>query len=344
MVNLLVDPNTLVAPDFTLATYARRRQTWRAAGLTEEQVIAALTAEWETENEHDKLVWEEQTAAEAQAARDQALAAEEAANLRKEAARLEAEQSLKDEMKKNKEKYVAIPDRPIPAGTLVMAAPYAIRRLEKGQYLELYYYTNQGLRAAAAEVSQVNDEGLTLRENGDGTTTWVQAATLRASKSVIPDQELTWAQLREAVTRFIPAMQRARWARDRVTMLTNFWGNLEIHPYQQSIDPIDVKALIVYQAEQRMRWHQAINSDRGAWNLSIPSEEILKETRDCVYRADRLAQDAETTMEGPSAPRLQAPDDPLPRHTRIARHLFRTAQATEYSPPAPYVWGATNTK
>ncbi|KAH9924513.1 uncharacterized protein B0H18DRAFT_877772 [Fomitopsis serialis] len=296
MANLLVDPNTLVAPDFTLEAHARKRQTWLAAGLTEEQVLAALAADWQAENDHDKLVWQERTAAEAQAAREQAVAAEAAANQLREAERQEEAQSLKDEMKKNKEKYSFVPNIPTPAGRLVMAAPYAVRRLEKGLYIELYYYTNQGLRAAAADVSQVNDEGLVLKENSDGTTTLVQGATLRQGKSVIPDCELTWAQLREAVTRLIPAMQRARWAPARVEMLALFWGNLETHDFQQSIDPIDVQALVVYQAEQRMRWHQAIVGDGGGWNLSILSEEALEETRDRVYRRDRNAQDADVTV------------------------------------------------
>ncbi|EPS98849.1 hypothetical protein FOMPIDRAFT_1079119, partial [Fomitopsis schrenkii] len=206
MANLLVDPNTLVAPDYTLEHYAESRLPLVEAGLTEEQAAAILTRIWTAGNEHDKQVWQERAIAEAQAARDQAFAAQEAANQRRELGQLEAEKARKDELKRNRDKYVPIPDRPPPSGPLVLAAPYATRRLEKGQYVELYYFTNHGLLAAAASITQVDDDALTLRADGDGTTSWVPAATVRSSKSVIPDSELSWKQFSEAVPRFIRAM------------------------------------------------------------------------------------------------------------------------------------------
>ncbi|KAH9910755.1 uncharacterized protein B0H18DRAFT_894576 [Fomitopsis serialis] len=253
-------------------------------------VINALAANWKAQNERDKQAWQEHTAAEAQAL------AEEAANF--EVERMDVKQALKDEMKKNKEKFVSIPDRPTPMGALVMAAPYAVHHLERGHYVELYYYTNRGLLAAAAAATQDQDY-LALKENGDSTAGEVPVASLRSVERVIPDSELTWGQLREAVPRFIPAMQQARWAGER---LKKFWGNLEAHPFQQSIDPIDTRTLVVYQAEQRLRWHQAINSTDGAWNLHLLSEEILKETRGRVYRKDQMAKDATIDEAAVSSP------------------------------------------
>lgn len=299
MANIPVDPNTLEAPDFALEHYAESRQPLVEAGLTEEQAIAVLTRTWTAGNERDKQAWQERTNAEAQATRDQALAAEEAANQRRELDKQEAEQARKDELKKNRDKYVPIPDRPPPSGSLVLAAPYATRRLEKGQYIELYYYTNQGLLAAAAAVTQVDDEALAMRTNSDGTTSWVPAASLRSAKAVIPDSELTWEQFREAVPRLIVAMQQAKWAEERVLMLAKFWGNLQVHPFQQSCDALDTRTLIAYQAEQRQRWHQAIHAPDGAWNISILSETILRETRDRVYRKERAAKDAENYVSTP---------------------------------------------
>ena len=296
MANIGIDPHTLEAPDYASATYVESRQPLVEAGMTEEQAVAALTRIWTVGNARDRLAWQERANAEAQAARDQALAAQEEANQRDERERNEAEQARKDEQKKNRDKYVPIPDRPPPSGSLVLAAPYATRRLEKGQYVELHYYTNQGLLAAAAAVTQVDDEALAIRTNSDGTASWVPAASIRSAKTVVPDRDLTWEQLREAVPRFIGAMQQAKWAVDRVVMLAKFWGNLQVHPFQQSCDPLDMRALLVYQAEQRQRWHQAIHTPAGAWNISVISEELLRETRDRVYRADRAAKDAENDV------------------------------------------------
>lgn len=95
MVNQLVDPNTLEAPNFALEHYAGSRRTLVEAGLTEEQAVDVLTRTWVTGNERDKQVWQERANAEALAARERELAALEAANQRLELDRLDAEQSRK---------------------------------------------------------------------------------------------------------------------------------------------------------------------------------------------------------------------------------------------------------
>ncbi|KAH9922567.1 hypothetical protein B0H21DRAFT_826982 [Amylocystis lapponica] len=76
-------------------------------------------------------------------------------------------------------------------------------------------------------------------------------------------------------------------------MLARFWGNLQLHPFKLTRDPCDKRALIVYQAEQREAWHQAINEPGGAWDISVIEETILLETRDRLYRSDRLRIDRE---------------------------------------------------
>ena len=76
----------------------------------------------------------------------------------------------------------------------------------------------------------------------------------------------------------ILAMEEANWPQERVVMLAKFWGNLQVHELRSSIDPLDQKTLILYQAEQHWLWHQAITSPRGAYNISRINKEILKKT------------------------------------------------------------------
>ncbi|EPT00402.1 hypothetical protein FOMPIDRAFT_1049722 [Fomitopsis schrenkii] len=132
MVNQLVDPNTLEAPNFALEHYAGSRRTLVEAGLTEEQAVDVLTRTW---HRTQLVAW-----------------------------------------------------------------------------------------------TKIDDEALTMRTNNNGTASWVPAASVRGAKA-IPDGELTWEQLSEAVPRFIVAMQQAKWAADRVPMLAQFWGNLQMHPF-----------------------------------------------------------------------------------------------------------------
>lgn len=91
----------------------------------------------------------------------------------------------------------------------------------------------------------------------------------------------------------IVAMEEADWPHECVMMLAKFSGNLQVHELCSSRDPLDQKALLVYQAEQRRLWHLAISSPRGAYNLSRINDEILRKTCDKVYWDDRCVKDRE---------------------------------------------------
>ncbi|KAH9918034.1 hypothetical protein B0H21DRAFT_702509, partial [Amylocystis lapponica] len=204
---LTVDPNTLERPDYTLPAFAEpRQQIIDINGSTEEQAITLLNAVWMASNNRDRISWQGQLdtdAAEA-AQRAQDLAAAEEQRLQDEVQ--EAAQAKKDEVRKNRDKYLPIPMRPTPRADLVLAAPYALRRLEKALYLELYYYTNVGLDAASSAISGADDEVMSMRQNEDGSASWIPAATAKASKTAIDDKDLSWEQVMEAVPRFITAM------------------------------------------------------------------------------------------------------------------------------------------
>ena len=74
-------------------------------------------------------------------------------------------------------------------------------------------------------------------------------------------------------------------------MIAKFWGGLQIHEYRSSRDPLNQKALIVYQAEQRRLWHLTIASPHGAYNLSRINEQIMRKTREKVYWDDHRLKD-----------------------------------------------------
>ncbi|KAH9940249.1 hypothetical protein B0H21DRAFT_812254, partial [Amylocystis lapponica] len=295
---LTVDPNSLVQPDYTLPDFEAIKQPLVDHGFTEEQAVALLNTLWTVTNNRDKVAWQAQldaaAAADEQRAQD-LLAAEQHRALE---AMQEAERARKDE---NRDKYLPIPMRPTPQAGLVLAAPYAWRRLEKALFLELYYYTNVGLDAAFRAVSGTNDELMSMQHNEDGSVSWIPA------KTVIEDQDLTWGQIMEAVPRFISAMKQARWDAPRVSILARFWDALQMHPLKQSRDPLGTRAIIVYQAEQRKRWHLAITAPGGAWDLSILDEEAMRETRDRVYHLDRARRDDARTKEFEALARIRAP-------------------------------------
>jgi len=99
-----------------------------------------------------------------------------------------------------------------------------------------------------------------------GTTTWVPAAAKREPFSFKNDEDLSWEEFTIAAPRMLLAFQHAKWPESRITMFSEFWGNILRHQFRLSDDPLDVKTLLVYQAEQRRDWHHAILAPNGAWN------------------------------------------------------------------------------
>lgn len=293
MPRIQFDPGLLECPDYASPIYAAARAPFINPNTTEEQAIELLKVFWNAGNQADKLRWQQQIDDDNTALQEQQQIQLEADNLRVQNEIADTEAIRKDELKKNKSKYIPIPDRDVPTIAQVIASNYAIRKMEKGLYVELWYYTNAGLDDALRSSNTNDDEAMVMLRQPDGSTSWIPAASTKNATGVRDDKDILWEDFCQAVPRMILAMEEADWPRDRVMMLAQFWGNLQIHEYRSSRDPIDQKTLIAYQAEQRKLWHLAITSPRGAYNISRINEDIMRKTRERVYWDDRRLKDNE---------------------------------------------------
>ena len=291
MPQIQFDPALLECLDFASPTYAAACVPLVNVNTTEEQAIQCLKAIWSTGNEADKVRWQTQSEEDEVARANQLRVQTEADVLKAQTEIEEAETLRKEEMKKNKSKYIPIPDRDVPSVARVVAANYAVRKMEKGLYVELWYYTNAGLDEAFCNSNTVDDEAMIMVRLPNGSTSWVPAASSRTASGVIEDRNIFWEDFCQAAPRMIIAMEEANWPQERVAMLAKFWGNLQIHDLRSSRDPLDQKTLIVYQAEQRRLWHLAILPPQGAYNLSRINEEIMGKTREKVYWDEHRVKD-----------------------------------------------------
>ena len=291
MPRIQFDPALLECPDFASPTYAAARAPLVNDNTTEQQAIQCLRVIWSAGNEADKVRWQVQNEEDEVLRADQLRIQTEADVLKAQTEIEEAEALRKDEMKKNKSKYIPIPDRDVPLVARVVASNYAVRKMEKGLYVELWYYTNAGLDEAFRNSNTVDDEAMMMVRLPNGSTSWIPAASSRTSSYVTEDRNILWEDFCQAAPCMIVAMEEADWPQERVAMLAKFWGNLQIHELRSSRDPLDQKTLIVYQAEQRRLWHLAISSPQGAYNLARINEEIMRKTRDKVYWDERRVKD-----------------------------------------------------
>ncbi|KAG6886935.1 hypothetical protein C0992_001572 [Termitomyces sp. T32_za158] len=293
MPNIIVDPNEAVCPDFAAENFATARNALINENVNEEVAINILTSAWRANNALDREVWNRQRQErEEEQALMQRRAAEEQQQ-RAEAREMEEEAIRREERRKHKNKYTPLTRVPPPSNPPEILPSYATARLQKGQFVEMWYFTNEGMDYALKTSTTTDENAMVQTIDRDGNAMWVPAAASRGSKSATDDRDLTWEQLLVAIPRFLDAIQAAQWTEERQAMMTDLFAKLQAHPFRASKDPLDRVALLRYLAEQRRLWHQAIDAGTGAWDIGILNEHLMRNATDAVRRERRDREDAE---------------------------------------------------
>jgi len=290
MPRLLSDPNLSFCPNYADDAFINTRLQLTNENITEAQAIVILRNIWQAENNATKLQWQAQVNEDRDRREQLERLDNEEQERQEQESRDEEEAARKEDRKKNKHKYTAVPDLDVPLKPTILPSSYALRKLDKGDYVELWYFTNDGLDEAKLK-SSVDEDAMIMATLAGGDTAWVSAASTRNARAVIDDQNLRFEDFCQACPRIIEAMQEAAWPADRIQMMALFWRNLQVHDFRSMRDPLAQKALLVYQAEQRKRWHIAVKSARGAYDLSRINEVLLERTRSDIYLEERTKLD-----------------------------------------------------
>ena len=251
--------------------------------LDHHQVATILTTVWGVQNTIKKQQWQDQLDCDATEADERRQEREEIERVRQEELDREKEEQLKDERKKNKSKFVPIPPRGVPTMMLIIISAIATQHMDKGEYVPLWYFTNAGLDNTVKAFSILEEDGLSLVERDNGSTSLIPALSSKESRSVVEDNKLSWDNFCISVPHMILAMSYSEWPPDWINMMTEFWTNINTHPYRSLRDPLDQSTLLLYQAEQRKLWHQAIHSPGHGYDLLQINEELLHQTKDRLY-------------------------------------------------------------
>jgi hypothetical protein len=286
------DPNFNVCPDYASDVFENTRAQLINENTNEEQAVQLLTNIWETNNNADKIAWQHQVAADREERLHREQLEEEEQDRLEQVRAQEEETTRKEDRKKNKHKYIPILATGIPddAATSIAPCAYAIKKLDKGEYVELWYFTNDGLDEVNRKET-VDDDAMIMSTLADGSTAWVSAASTRNARAVINDENLPFEEFCQACPRMLMAMEEADWPEDRTRMMARFWRNIQVHKYRSMRNPVAQKALLAYQAEQRKRWHVAVKTSVGPYDLSLVNERVLEETRERVYWETRDKRD-----------------------------------------------------
>lgn len=293
MARLTVDPGSLQCPDFALAEWDVTRNDVVAADPNTSQAHAAimLGISWKATNNAEQRVWAAQQISdqqEEQAREDRRLADETAERDEREKRTADA---VEEDKKKYKTKYLPIPKRPLTSSLSIHTiAPAARAALKGGGYVELYWCTPLGMREALSRPNRML-EAASIGQDEDGHLTFTSRAAIEAAKGLIQDEDLSMEQICLAAPVFIEQAALAGWPEDRLQILVQFWDNLQNHQWRWHHDPARTRALVRYQAEQRRRWHVAIQSKGQGYSIAVIDEDILFTTFNELYQEERVAID-----------------------------------------------------
>ena len=220
-------------------------------GATEEEAVARLTRVWNQENHARKEAWAWQLKEDQQAAGEEDRLARELEQNGLDVAHHECEK------KKPKINNFDINSS---IGSYITPRPstYAINKLESFDYVELFYFTWEGCLNALNNHHTEADNTYSLSSIGD-LVSLCSILAVKASKNVVQDIDLTWAQMMFTKTSYLQHLGSAGWPQKHIDALTHFFVSLEASSFcGQSHGE---RVLITYQAQV---WHHC-------WTLHSPT-------------------------------------------------------------------------
>ncbi|PPQ82656.1 hypothetical protein CVT24_004204, partial [Panaeolus cyanescens] len=169
-----------------LSWWMRSDAASREAWAHQENTRTSWTTEDEAKKERRRAEWEAARVVQEEAER----VAREDAVLKAAAEKEEADAAEKELKKKYKGKFLPINvGIPMPERPPIFLPPSILQRLVRGEYVELWYFTDQGYNASAQTIHSAQDKTFTYTRDEDGYLQVVSAASLKTPKTPVLEHE-----------------------------------------------------------------------------------------------------------------------------------------------------------
>src|SRR5271156_2635622 len=270
---IMHDPHLEAMPDHAGPHYQVLRDALVLNGMPADQAIQALDNSWITNHDARILIWDQQVADDAAAAQQLVPEPQVPADPVPQAQPMPEED--RDDVEKKKPKMRDFDDATT-VGNYIPPRPaqYALRRIEDFEYVELWYLSTEGCSDATQHQLTQADDTFGLAKVDD-MVTLKSFSSIKASKNVVPDAELSFRQMSMAKNAFIPLMAKYQWSQKAITAFAQLFTQLELHPLRQR--EFGERALITYQARVRREWHDQLKLG-SAFNIGIINENLLQST------------------------------------------------------------------
>ncbi|KIJ09472.1 hypothetical protein PAXINDRAFT_17439 [Paxillus involutus ATCC 200175] len=159
-----------------------------------------------------------------------------------------------------------------------------------------------GLAEAEASSHSLDDDAFALTKNDNGHHSFIPIAATKAKEMIIPDKDLTWAEIDKAAPRLLLVMKENGWDEERVQSHLQFLMALSSHEYRHDADEYGKHAMIVYQDIIRRCWHNLLGTTQS-FDLVPIDKSMIKEIRDdLLYKANKSLKDEAMQVSQPVSP------------------------------------------
>lgn len=143
-----------------------------------------------------------------------------------------------------------------------------ITKLKELEYVELAHFTASARERAKRDRHNAADETLALTRLTNALT----ITTTPSSRSVRPDDELSWDEVMQARVQYLTWLEKTKWPHEYVAMMTEFFWRLDSHDLRGQTGGTDI--LVRYQALYRREWHDALREGHP-FDLATINESAL---------------------------------------------------------------------
>ncbi|KAF9789218.1 hypothetical protein BJ322DRAFT_1017925 [Thelephora terrestris] len=261
----LRDPTTETEPNYEDAVWDAARNAIMAGGKSLEETLEILRQGWRGQHKRAVEEWNEHLRLHQQQEREQ-----EGEGDREQVDLSTSERNSESE----------VPDwvsRPTPSFLDIKPARNILKRLEKKEFVELWYFTADGCRETSG-ADLLSSDDYNLVGTGNGRIVLRSKASAATSTKAVKDEDLSWEQLTEAKTRMVGCMKACGWSQHEVTQLVMFFLSLDDHPIRSQ--SYRLQTIMRYQDRVRRDWTSRLKTD--AYSISEVNDNLMKEFRDDI--------------------------------------------------------------
>ncbi|KAF8624454.1 hypothetical protein AX15_005866 [Amanita polypyramis BW_CC] len=153
----------------------------------------------------------------------------------------------------------------VPEAESPRPSEYARQKITKSEYIELWYFSREGLAEASMPTTSTSNDTFGLVTGDLGAIQLCPVATTKASKNALPDESLSWDQISITSKVYVDTLRKGQWPDQHVWALVKFFSELD---YQRTqFTSIPDRVFIKYQATVRRQWMDSYDFDISEFSL-----------------------------------------------------------------------------